>query len=315
MSLMFDGSGYAAYTLSRDPSGTNIARSSSHGRERRQATPTTLRSTIRDKLSLRFRTESNTGVLFHIGGDPSGGDEYSFFRLESGGGISYHVNLGSGVEETVDTPPGHTVGDAQWHYLEVERVGLELQLVLDNVTISRTLGGSQLYLDVEYSQFYAGGMPVGVSGVGPRYTGCLEDIRVDDSVLPTSPGSSNRFAAIEIRGNSTGGVRTGCALRGCLPDPCKGGNCSERGETGFICICEDGSRQFSSPCPPTRTQIPYLFVIIIASVLGGLILLLLAAIICELADPTCTYMYIHVHTCTYMLASNARQEMSQTSMV
>ena len=292
---MFDGGGFAKYTLNPPDTSSNRVRRqttptllrSTHNapgyRKRRQTTPTTpLRSTLSDRLSLRFRTEVDTGLLLHVGGDPNSGEDFSSFRLESGGSVSYHIHLGSGVVERVDTPPGYSVDDAQWHYLEAERVGLDLRVTLDNITISRMLGGSELYLDVGYGQFYVGGVPVGVSGVGPRYNGCLEDVRVDDNVLPTV--GSNGFAAITYQGNSTG-VRTGCGLRGCRPAPCgPGGNCTERGETGFVCTCSDG-RRLSSPCPAPQRVTPFLFIIIAASAIGGLLLLLIATIACESGVP------------------------------
>lgn len=258
---MFSGESYAEYRLTT---------SNSQPRVRRQASPV-LRSTLSDQLSFRFRTEFDSGILFHIGG-LSSDEDLSYVELENGGTISYHINLGSG-EETVYFPNQFpTVDDALWHYFQLERTALDLMLTLDDQMFSHTLGGNQIYLDVGYMQFYAGGLPVQGSRLDRSYTGCLEDIRVDNNVLPTS--GSNKFATVTYRGNSSTGVSIGCALRGCFPDPCGGGRCTERGMTDFVCSCNDGSRLFSTPCSAPQQVTPYLLVIIAASVISGLLIFL-----------------------------------------
>ena len=201
-----------------------------------------------------------------------------YVAFQDDGRLSYHINLGSG-EERVEFPAYlPALDDALWHFLELERTALDLTVTLDNFTFSHTLGGNQLYLDVAYEDFYAAGPPR--MGAG-QYSGCLRDVRVDDSVLPTS--GSNRFASVTYRGDGGEGseVKTGCGLRGCFPDPCAGGRCVESGETGFVCECEDGSRLISRPCSEPEQETPYLLIIIIVVALVVLMLLLALAILGE----------------------------------
>ncbi len=267
---MFSGrGGYAQYNLTDSTAEFN--------RVKRQI-PSALRSTLTDQLSLRFRTELSRGILFQNGEMNGTGDFYSL-QLQTRGAVSYHINLGSG-EETFSFPTSLSpVDDAEWHYLEVERNALALRLVLDNLTLSYTLGGNQLNLDVPYDYFYAGGSPVqSGSDAGNLYIGCLRDIRVDQNVLPTS--GSNRFATVSFSGDTdTPGISTGCGLKGCFPDPCQGGNCTENGDVEFTCSCSDGSILNSSPCIIPERVTPFLLVIIIVALVVVLLLLLITGAI------------------------------------
>ena len=261
---MFGGKGYAEYTLN-PPAGIQ--------RARRQVS-SLLRSTIVDHLSLRFRTEVGSGTLFQIGRAGNNGGDFFSVELQEGR-IILRANLGSG-EERVNLGDGTPrVDDAVWHSLELERVALDVQLTLDSVTFSHTLTGGHLYLDVGYSQFYAGGVPV-PNGVGSGYIGCLEDIRIEENSLPTSEQSSlpmlgsTEFASVIYRGNSS--VNVGCGLRGCFPDPCKGETCIERGARGFSCSCQDGSIVVSGPCTEPGQVTPFLLIIIIVAVVCTAIL-------------------------------------------
>ena len=263
-SLLFQGGGYARYTLTP---------SSSTGRLSRRQTVLPTRSTLSETLSLEFRTSlDHQGVLFRSGGLLDDTD-FSLVQLQAGGQLSLLLDLGAG-EQRLDFPqkPGG-VHDAEWHRLEVERMGLDVRLMLDNMTLTHCLEGSQVYLDVPYDQHYAGGPPRQGEG---HYVGCLQDIRLDGNVLPTS--DSNSFASVSFLGN--GSVGSGCGLRGCLPDPCQGGLCEERGEEDFVCRCEDGRRLVSEPCNGQPT-VPYLFVIVGVAVVAGLALLLVLVVIGE----------------------------------
>lgn len=62
-SVMFGGSTFAQYTLL--PEGAETIR------RRRQDSTGQLRSTLREELSLRFRTENENGLLFHLTGSDS----------------------------------------------------------------------------------------------------------------------------------------------------------------------------------------------------------------------------------------------------
>lgn len=268
---MFSGAGYTEYSLT-PPTGITISQ-----RARRQTTA--LRSTMTDQLSFRFRTESSSGVLFHVGSEAGvGGGDFAYVEIQDGGRIAYHINLGSG-EEVVTLPDGFpAVDDAVWHLLEVRRSALDLELALDSEVLSHALSGIGLYLDVGYDRFYAGGVP-DQGGVARAYTGCLEDIRVDQMALPTS--GSNGFASVAFRGN-TSSVRIGCALRGCFPNPCgEGGTCVEDGATEFVCSCEDGRRVASMACVRVPTVTPYLLVIVVAAAIIAVLLILILGILGE----------------------------------
>ena len=266
---MFSGGGYAQYRLN-ETAVSNIM----FNREKRQTM--LFRSTTIDQLSFRFRTELDRGILFHIG-EVDGSGDFSSLRLQDGGSISYHLNLGSG-EERVNFPDSFPpVNDAQWHYLEVERTALDLRLRLDHFNFSHVLRGNQLNFDVYYSKFYAGGAP-GQGDAQQSFIGCLEDIRVDQNILPTT--GSNRFATISIAVSSN--VSIGCGLRGCFPHPCQYGNCTEIDDSRFRCSCSDGTVQLSRPCPNPKQVTRYLLVIIVGSIVGSLLLVLVIAIVSKL---------------------------------
>ena len=66
---MFGGNTYAQYTLLPEGVGQT--------RQRRQGNSDPLRSTIGEELSLRFRTENENGLLFHMSSFGSSGDSTS----------------------------------------------------------------------------------------------------------------------------------------------------------------------------------------------------------------------------------------------
>ena len=66
-SLMFGGNTLARYML----------QTSLPVRSRRQGNAGTMRSSLTEELSLRFRTENENGILFHMSGSGSTGDSAS----------------------------------------------------------------------------------------------------------------------------------------------------------------------------------------------------------------------------------------------
>lgn len=271
-SLMFSGGSYAQYSLNDDitTSTTTV------GSTRRKRQTPTLRTTLTDQLSFRFRTELDQGVLFQIGQVENSRGDFVFVEITIGGSLNYHINLGSG-EETIAFPSDlPAVNDAEWHIFESDRFALDLRLTLDNLTMSHTLEGAlegyQLYLNVDHSHFYAGGTPSQSNTPNIQYIGCLEDVRIDQNILPTSGG--NKFAIVVYNGSGDG-VGLGCTLRGCYPNPCGTGNCTEKGDDDFICSCSNGNSVISAPCSEPEPVTKFQFVIIIAGLLGGLLLLLI----------------------------------------
>ena len=67
--IMFGGSTYAQYTL--------LPEGAEQVRLRRQGNANSLRSSLREELSLRFRTENENGLLFHMSGSGTTGDSLS----------------------------------------------------------------------------------------------------------------------------------------------------------------------------------------------------------------------------------------------
>ena len=273
---MFSGGSYVQYSLN-DLSTTSSSVTTMAGFNRRKREVFTSRSTISDQFSFRFRTELDQGVLFHIGLAGSSGEDFSYAEIIAGGCLNYHINLGS-REETIALPcEFSTVDDAEWHFFQADRIALYLKLTLDSFTLFHTLGGDQLYLNINRSHIYAGGKPQ--SNLPEKhYIGCLKDIRIDQNVLPTSGG--NKFATVVFNG-SEGSVGLGCALKGCYPNPCRMGNCTEDGERDFICSCNDGSSVTSAPCSEPEPATLFKLVIIIGILVGGTFLILISLIFGE----------------------------------
>lgn len=200
-----------------------------------------------------------------------------FLQLE-GGYLVYHINLGSG-EESV-TIATQQVNDALWHTFTVERLALSLSLSLDDTNITHVLRNTNLTLDVDPTQVYAGGFPSSESDdITNAYTGCLEDVRINGYVLPTA--GSNDFASVTFHGSSP--ISYNCALRACSPNPCgqDGANCTEIGSSGYRCHCSDGSVTQSRPCPTPAPPSSFLFVIVVAPVLGGVVLCVIVTLLGE----------------------------------
>ena len=97
-------------------------------------------------------------------------DDIFFFQLNTGA-LLYSVDLGSGPEAIAAS--GQVVNDADWHTVAVSRRGLEVTLVVDESSFSRTLLGTELTLDIDPSGIFAGGRPV-AGGIAGNYTGCLQ---------------------------------------------------------------------------------------------------------------------------------------------
>ena len=168
---------------------------------------------------------------------------------------------------------GVQVEDAQWHMVNVHRSGLIVSLTVDNnSTFQLTLNGTALTLDVGTSQIFAGGRPTIGGRVSGGFTGCLQDIRVDQFTLPTS--GSNGFAAVTFRGS--GGVVQGCVLGPCFPNPCGTGNCSELDRTSFACNCLDGTVLRGRSCPEPPPPLTGILPIAVSAGGGVLVLAVLA---------------------------------------
>ena len=190
------------------------------------------------------------------------------------------------------------VNDALWHTFTVERTALSLSLSLDaTFNLTHTLSSTNLTLDIDPSRVYAGGFPSSDSTpddivISNPYTGCLEDIRIDGSVLPTV--DSNEFASVVFLGNAP--ISYNCALRGCLPNPCReeGANCSEIGSNGYRCMCSGDHMTISEPCPAPVPPPTFRLLIIAAPIVGGVILCVFITLLGEhfqTLNFSMTYLY------------------------
>ena len=189
------------------------------------------------------------------------------------------MNLGSGEEQLPLI--NITLADSIWHFIVVKRSALDLATTVDNVTDTHTLQGSDLTLDINPSEIYAGGRPStstgGVSLMLTPYIGCLEDIRIDQDQLPTS--DSNSFASVLFAGSSE--ISYNCALGRCLTEPCGRGNCSERGTENYACSCEIGITTFSHPCPLEVPPPMFTLAIVFGAVAGGLLICVVTILFCK----------------------------------
>ena len=158
--------------------------------------------------------------------------------------------------------------------MEIVRLALDLTITVDNVTFQHTLPGTQLSLDVT-PVIYTGGRPnlEGNITLAP-YIGCLQDIRIDRTPLPTS--GSNNFTRVEFFGDSD--TLYNCALGECLRRPCERGNCTERENNNFECACEVGVRTISRRCPSELTPPMFTLVVVFVAVVGSLLILVVLAV-------------------------------------
>ena len=209
-------------------------------------------------------------------------------QLESGE-VGLHLDLGSGQESVFAS--GHHLNDSQRHNVSVTRSGLDVTLTVDSYTTQYTLSSSELTLEIDSAEIYTGGSPYTSSG----FTGCLQDVRLNQFSLPTS--GSNRFASVTIEGGT--GVIEGCSLGPCFPHPCGSGLCEETSDTSYECVCPDGSRRLSE-CPDTVQQSDNLAYIVGGSVLGFLLVLSLVTISGEHHSSTEPLVPVHTYIGTYI---------------
>ena len=95
-------------------------------------------------------------------------------------------------------------------------------------------------------EIYIGGRPGPQSVVSEGYSGCIGDIRLNQSPLPTM--NSNEHAVVRYIGDVPD---EGCRVGPCHPHPCNVGNCTESSPNVYVCSCPDGST-CTSTCDPDR---------------------------------------------------------------
>ena len=188
-------------------------------------------------------------------------------QLESGQ-VVVHLSLSGDTVETELTLPTQTLNDSKSHRLVFHRSGCSLSLSVDSNTSLQAFlpPGTSLTLETLSSQIYTGGSPIVT--VSSWFTGCLQDIRINQITLPTS-SVGNEFASVFYEGSSEEGgpgVTEGCSLSPCYQDPCGGGGvCEETSNGSYQCLCSGGERVSGGPCPQEQEEqfLPYIIVITI----------------------------------------------------
>ncbi|KAK1802439.1 hypothetical protein P4O66_022100, partial [Electrophorus voltai] len=135
-------------------------------------------STVKDVVSLQFRSWRADGVLVH--GEGQRGD---YITLElHGGRLALHLNLDdakmhpSGGHMSVSL--GSLLDDQQWHSVQIERFNKQVNFTVDRLTRHVHTGGTGDSLEVDYELSF-GGIPLpGKPGTFLRknFHGCLENL-------------------------------------------------------------------------------------------------------------------------------------------
>ncbi|KAM7104378.1 contactin-associated protein-like 5 isoform 2-T2 [Molossus nigricans] len=137
-----------------------------------------LLSTLKDVISLKFKSIPGDGVLFH--GEGQRGD-YITLELQKGR-LALHLNLDDSKARLGSSPPSATLGslldDQHWHSVLIERVGKHVNFTVDKYTQHFRTKGEADALDIDYELSF-GGIPVpGKPGtfLKKNFQGCMENL-------------------------------------------------------------------------------------------------------------------------------------------
>jgi len=129
-------------------------------------------------LLLQFRTLSNEGLIFLVGG------ERKYLAIEIGQGrLLVKIDLEDGYAEIGSR---ELVNDGNWHDLTISRLEKTILMKLDGEEDEKTVTGRDNYLETD-GQLYFGGYPNGghqfdsVTNVG--FNGCLRSIQLDSKLV------------------------------------------------------------------------------------------------------------------------------------
>ncbi|XP_048390046.1 contactin-associated protein-like 5 isoform X2 [Stegostoma tigrinum] len=135
-------------------------------------------STVKDMISLKFKTLQSDGVVLH--GEGQRGD-YITLELKKGK-LSLQINLGDAKLRSVD---GHTsvilgslLDDQHWHSITIERYNKQVNFTVDKHTQHFRTKGEFDYLDIDYELSF-GGIPVpgkSVTFLRKNFHGCIENL-------------------------------------------------------------------------------------------------------------------------------------------
>uniref|UniRef100_A0AAR2M5A1 Contactin associated protein-like 5a n=1 Tax=Pygocentrus nattereri TaxID=42514 RepID=A0AAR2M5A1_PYGNA len=130
-------------------------------------------STVKNVISLRFRSRQAEGVLVH--GEGQRGD-YITLELQRGR-LALHLNLGTKRKHT-SVMSGSLLDDHLWHSVLIERFNKQVNFTVDRDTQHFRTQGQEDSLEVDYELSF-GGIPLpGKPGTFLRenFHGCLENL-------------------------------------------------------------------------------------------------------------------------------------------
>ncbi|EPQ14382.1 Contactin-associated protein-like 5 [Myotis brandtii] len=137
-----------------------------------------LLSTLKDVISLKFKSIQGDGVLFH--GEGQRGDCITL-ELQKGR-LALHLNLDDSKTRLSSSPPSATLGslldDQHWHSVLIERVGKHVNFTVDKYMQHFRTKGEADALDIDYELSF-GGIPVpGKPGtfLKKNFQGCMENL-------------------------------------------------------------------------------------------------------------------------------------------
>ncbi|TRZ26589.1 hypothetical protein HGM15179_000530, partial [Zosterops borbonicus] len=134
--------------------------------------------TLKDVISLKFKTSESEGVIFH--GEGQQGD-YITLELKKAK-LVLNLNLGSNQLGSIfghtSVTTGSLLDDHHWHSIIIERHGRNINLTLDRHMQHFRTNGEFDYLDLDYEITF-GGMPFSgkpSSNSRKNFKGCMESI-------------------------------------------------------------------------------------------------------------------------------------------
>ncbi|XP_060227615.1 contactin-associated protein like 5-1-like [Meriones unguiculatus] len=135
-------------------------------------------STLKDVISLKFKSMQGDGVLFH--GEGQRGDHITLELQE--GKLALYLNLDESKGWLSSTEPSAMLGslldDQHWHSVLLERVGKQANFTVDMNTLHFRTKGETDALDLDYELSF-GGIPVpGKPGtfLKKNFHGCIENL-------------------------------------------------------------------------------------------------------------------------------------------
>ncbi|XP_059813859.1 contactin-associated protein 1-like, partial [Hypanus sabinus] len=134
--------------------------------------------TLNDSIWFNFKTWAKDGVLLHSEGEQGDYITVELHRAQ----LVFHVNLGSSTVYPVRGETTVTLGslldDQQWHMVQIERHGQEVNLTLDGYTERFLTNGQFDYLDLSSAIHFGGLITPERERLAdkPNFQGCLENI-------------------------------------------------------------------------------------------------------------------------------------------